>query len=466
MAESKEPPHNRLDVSGIQAVGGPASRPWREGTLTRAAELRALGIWAAQTSCPPENARWALQVLVDAMEFHLEAAKQAAQGVKPSYGQAADGTKPSSGQATDGTMPSSQPQQTKRPIWFRFFHWFYWFPTATQIQRAMSNLDAAEVLILNFAPPHYLLGQMPCLLNHVQRNLPPTDPRRQEFERIAQRVGVKDPDHPLADKTKEPSSANAAEFILVQSIARKLRVNDPSHLSLDEPKKQTQAEEAETVIEQERGKIVTIVRGASSAALRDQLRLRSFRNILVVTIIGLIMLAIGLGIFGWFYPTRVPLCFQPSLASGESVVVCPTAYSARIPSKQQPGPELNLRIAEAAKPWDHLTVELIGLIAAAVVATTRISKIRGSSEAPDLPVLLAILKLPTGAITAFLGILLVRGGFIPGLSALDTPAQILSWALVFGFAQQLLTRLVDQQGQTVLNSVRGANRPNLNLSRL
>ena len=49
MADSKEPPHNRLDVSGIQAVGGPASRPWREGTLTRAAELRALGIWAAQT---------------------------------------------------------------------------------------------------------------------------------------------------------------------------------------------------------------------------------------------------------------------------------------------------------------------------------------------------------------------------------------------------------------------------------
>jgi hypothetical protein len=64
-----------------------------------------------------------------------------------------------------------------------------------------------------------------------------------------------------------------------------------------------------------------------------------------------------------------------------------------------------------------------------------------------------------GAITALLGLLLVRGQFIPGLSALDTPAQILSWALVFGFAQQLFTRLVDQQGQTVLNSVRAADRP-------
>ena len=144
---------------------------------------------------------------------------------------------------------------------------------------------------------------------------------------------------------------------------------DSSHLPLDDRKKPTEVEEAEKIIEQERGKIVTIVRGASSAALRDQLRLRSFRNILVVTIIGLIVLAIGLAIFGRFYPTRVPLCFQPSLDSGGSVVVCPTAYSTPLPPGQQPGRTLNLRIAEAAKPWDHLTVELIGLIAAAVVAT-------------------------------------------------------------------------------------------------
>jgi hypothetical protein len=79
---------------------------------------------------------------------------------------------------------------------------------------------------------------------------------------------------------------------------------------------------------------------------------------------------------------------------------------------------------------------------------------RGLQVRKQPPVLLALLKLPMGAITAFLGLLLVRGQVIPGLSALDTPAQILSWALVFGFAQQLFTRMVDQQGQTVLNSAR------------
>jgi hypothetical protein len=44
---------------------------------------------------------------------------------------------------------------------------------------------------------------------------------------------------------------------------------------------------------------------------------------------------------------------------------------------------------------------------------------------------------------------------VPGLSALDTSAQILAWALVFGYAQQLFTRLVDQQAHTVLQTVRG-----------
>jgi hypothetical protein len=52
-------------------------------------------------------------------------------------------------------------------------------------------------------------------------------------------------------------------------------------------------------------------------------------------------------------------------------------------------------------------------------------------------------------------LLLMRGEFIPGLSALDSSAQIVSWAIVFGYAQQLFTQFVDRQGNTVLDSVRG-----------
>jgi hypothetical protein len=64
---------------------------------------------------------------------------------------------------------------------------------------------------------------------------------------------------------------------------------------------------------------------------------------------------------------------------------------------------------------------------------------------PHIPLLLALLKLPLGALTAVIGILLIHGGFVPGLTALDTPAQIAAWAVVFGAAQQAVSQLLDNQ---------------------
>jgi hypothetical protein len=370
---------------------------WREGTLTRAYELEALCNWVRLKH--PRDSDCAL---VTAIECHLEAARQAAR---------------------------AQPSDPRKR--FRIFR------NGPLIERATSNLDAAEAQLLNFAPPDYVLGQMPSLLRHVQRHLGPTDPGRQEFERIARSVGINDPDH--------PSSQSRTDQDLHQKKA---------------------------TIDNERGTIVATVRAASSECLREQLRLRSFRNIVVITAVLMALLAVGVGLTGVFNKTLVPLCFAPE-ESGEAIVVCPTAQSGPFIPLQHGGtgragggteerpPLLDIDdvIEWTAKPWDLIVVELVGLTAAAIAAAAAIRGIRGSSERYGLPVALAALKLPTGAITAFLGLLLMRGQFVPGLSALDSPAQILAWALVFGYAQQLFTRLVDQQGQVVLNSVRSADTP-------
>jgi hypothetical protein len=138
--------------------------------------------------------------------------------------------------------------------------------------------------------------------------------------------------------------------------------------------------------------------------------------------------------------------------------VCPTRQSGPFSTTQSAGSQardVDDAVREAARPIDVLLVELVGLAAAAVAAAAAIRSIRGSSEPHGLPVAVAVLKLPTGAVTALLGLLLMRGRFVPGLTALDTSAQIVAWALVFGYAQQLFTRLVDQQADTVLQSVRG-----------
>jgi hypothetical protein len=112
-------------------------------------------------------------------------------------------------------------------------------------------------------------------------------------------------------------------------------------------------------------------------------------------------------------------------------------------------------MAKTVSHWDLGLIELIGLVSAALASAFALRGIKGTSTPYSLPVALAGLKLATGALTAFLGLMLMRGNFVPGLSALDSSAQILSWAIVFGYAQQLFTRLVDQQAQSVLESVGG-----------
>jgi hypothetical protein len=173
------------------------------------------------------------------------------------------------------------------------------------------------------------------------------------------------------------------------------------------------------------------------------------------------VLAAALVVVGLLSPTAIPLCFAPEEA-GQAVVVCPTAQSAPFSTDQTGGAtarDVDDAVGDTARPIDVLLVALLGLSAAAVATAAAIRGIRGSSEPHGLPVAVAVLKLPTGAVTAILGLLLMRGQFVPGLSALDTSAQILAWALVFGYAQQIFTRLVDQQAHTVLGSVRGGAEP-------
>jgi hypothetical protein len=388
---------DEFDSIGTRPVGGPVPVAWREGTLTRATELESLCAWVLanqrQPGCEPQQN---CEPLKNAVRLHLHAAREAAVAAK---------------------LDPKKPFRAVRR-------------TGPLLERAMSNLDAAEAQILNLASPGYLYGQLPSLLRHVQCHLVPTDPSRQEFERIARKAGVKDPDHPLLHD-KEPPLA-----------ARK------------------------QVVQEERGKIVTTVRAASSAKLREQVRVRSFRNVLVLTIFFMMLLAIVVALVGLSSKTLIPLCFAPQQESGRMIVVCPTNQSDPFVSSQSgeeaqanaPIKDIDNVVGDTAKPSDLLVVELVGLTAAAVSAAAATRRIRGSSERYGIPLALAWLKLPTGAITAFLGLLLMRGQFVPGLSALDSSAQILAWALVFGYAQQLFTRLVDQQGQTVLETVRGADK--------
>jgi hypothetical protein len=280
------------------------------------------------------------------------------------------------------------------------------------VERTMSHLDAAETDFLRAAPDAYLRGQLPSVQVLVQCHLPPDDARRLRVEQIAERI-------------------------------------EEQGLGADD-----------------RNAILAAVRAASSEARRKVRRIRSFRNVLLMTAL---FLAIGAGVMatiGIVSPATVPLCFNPA-----GKIVCPT-HDNPVPGQEPSGgtagqaaptapqtPAQEQEIDEVtrttASSWDVPIVLLVGLIAAAVAAAAALRTVRGTSTPYSLPIALAVLKLPTGALTAMLGLLLMRGGFVPGLSALDTSAQIISWAIVFGYAQQLLTQFVDRQAQGVLDDVGG-----------
>ena len=128
-----------------RSIQGPVWVAWRESALTRAEELEALCEWEMAKAKETNSTQNNHQVLVDAIRRHLTAARQAA--------------------TKDSLCPN------RRLVVIRRI-----FRNGPLIERAQSNLDAAEAQLLNIVPASYILGQMPCMLRHVQCHLPAIDP--------------------------------------------------------------------------------------------------------------------------------------------------------------------------------------------------------------------------------------------------------------------------------------------------
>jgi hypothetical protein len=163
-------------------------------------------------------------------------------------------------------------------------------------------------------------------------------------------------------------------------------------------------------------------------------RLRSFRNILSGVSIAVLCFAVGLAVMGLVWPDTLALCF------GSAPMACPTGT---VPS-----------------PRDALVIEVLGAAGGALAAVLAVSKMQGTSTPYSVPLALAMLKLPFGALSAILGLVLIHGRFIPGLTELDTSGQILAYAIVLGVAQHLITGLVDRRGQELLAGIPGKRSPN------
>lgn len=270
---------------------------------------------------------------------------------------------------------------------------------AAHLDVAQAHMDAALNLMVWMASADDIKAMLPQIVALVEEHLAASDPRRVRVTEIARSL-----QHNSERRLRPSDRAFLAETV---SLARKL-------------------------------------------LWKERLRVRSFVRIVGSVTVGLTIAAVAIAVVTVIWEALVPLCFTLEVTGGVSVV-CPTTSEVT----QMSAPVSSGEIARIAGAADYLVIEVIGVISAAVAAAAALRRMRGTALPYNVPVVLALLKLPLGALTAVLGLLLMRGGFVPGLSALDSTAQIIAWAIVFGYSQQLFTKYVDSQGQALLDSVRG-----------
>ncbi|PQM45238.1 hypothetical protein [Mycobacterium talmoniae] len=185
----------------------------------------------------------------------------------------------------------------------------------------------------------------------------------------------------------------------------------------------------------DRDAIAQDMRAVYAACADEHVKTRSFRNILFGATFVLTLFAVGVGLLGWRAPDWVVLCAP----TRQMVATCPSG-------------------GWAPASGDVFVVELIGLFSASLVGAVAIRRMRGSSTPYAVPMASLLVKLPTGALTAVAGLLLLRAGILgPDVAAAGT-AQLVAYALIFGASQQAFTRLIDIQTQNVLDSIPTPNR--------
>ena len=162
---------------------------------------------------------------------------------------------------------------------------------------------------------------------------------------------------------------------------------------------------------------------ANRAEDLEQSQVRRFRNVLLGTFVGLFIFVVLLGIIGNLHPAHFPLCVQEAGAA-TGTKACPSG-------------------GHTASAADLPLVLGIGIIGAALAVARNLAGLKPTGVRFSLSVGQGLIKIAFGAITAMLGIIILSTQTNVGF--LGTQEGLLTAAVVFGYSQQLFTKLIDQQ---------------------
>ena len=302
-----------------------------------------------------------------------------------------------------------------------------------------ARLAALNGLIDPTAPTHQALAHVQqALINSVND----AHARAQAQEKAQEAARIPDAKSASSQKgdeeTKEEAPTTAAQ------TAAEAPGAGSEAADADTPKPPGEADQVPSImrLSEMLGKdqqIAAMVMGEASRA--DDLRqseVRRFRNVLLGTFAGLFIVVILLAILGIIRPAYFPLCLHTPTTSAQAgstqnnSVICPTGGSS--PS----GADLPLVLA-------------LGGIGAVLAVAVYLSGLKPAGVRFALPVAQGLLKIPFGALTAMLGIIILSTQTsMAGI--LGSQAGLLTTAAVFGYSQQLFTRLIDQQCNDLISA--------------
>ncbi|WP_029287980.1 hypothetical protein [Cellulomonas sp. HZM] len=209
----------------------------------------------------------------------------------------------------------------------------------------------------------------------------------------------------------------------------RLAKGDPVRLALEDTDLAGRVQEG-AATDEDRVTVGAALQAALEIGDDEHRRLRDWRNrLLRVAALATVALALTLVVAGT-HPGFLPLC----VAEAGAAPVCPGGGA--------PGAD------------DARVVAFLGALGGALAAIVAMRRASPGASPYRITPALSLLRVPLGGLTAVVGVLLVQSGEVPGL-ALTRVSQVAVFALLFGFCQELVTRLLESRARVVQDATRG-----------
>lgn len=190
-----------------------------------------------------------------------------------------------------------------------------------------------------------------------------------------------------------------------------------------------------------RAQLRIIKQAADAASDASHDNVRNYRNWLLIAGSVLTVVLFALAVIHNLNPDFLKICQAPQVSTPAG-----TAAAKSISSQCS---------AQGANVFEMELAGVLGGIVAAVWALTRMTSFTGVLA---LPLWQALLRIPTGAATALLGVLVLQSGLLSALVP-QTEDKLVAYAAVFGYAPAYLLRMLDQKVNDVAESAATKNDP-------